>query len=447
MVVTVRRVGSFVFGVLIIAIIVCGQTNSAKAEAVASSFDITEMSDMSGFDPTNITPPEGDTIKIGLIEPFSGPAAAVGEIYSLVLNWVAYDLNQRGGLLVDGKKKKIEIIKGDSQSKPAYAKLVTERLCLEEKVDILWGTAGTPIANAVQIAANKYKKIFMNCQCDDLRDAKHFSRYTFRTGLNTTMFGDAIAYFYSKRPEKKFYIICQDYSYGHRIADAFKAGLKKYKPDAVIVGEAYHPLFQKDFAPYITKIQGSQCDVVFTGDWLPDAGNLIRAARRGGLNVPFANLYADDPLLMKALGSSAEGMVNANDHMITVETKENQEFSRIWNEQWKHWKSPYNTLFYKWPTSVIGGTINQSYWLFDVIKRARSTDAEKIIEVWEGDVYRSFTGIAKMRAVDHQTERKMFVTEFKSPNKWFDFPSYGKAFVVPAAMCAPPIPGGLESRN
>ena len=43
------------------------------------------------------------------------------------------------------------------------------------------------------------------------------------TCLNSIMFGDAMAYFYSKRPEKKFYILCQDYLFGHEMATGFKA--------------------------------------------------------------------------------------------------------------------------------------------------------------------------------------------------------------------------------
>ena len=45
---------------------------------------------------------------------------------------------------------------------------------------------------------------------------------------------------------------------------AVKNSLKKYKPDAEIVGEEYHPLFLKDFAPYLTKIQGSGAEVLIS---------------------------------------------------------------------------------------------------------------------------------------------------------------------------------------
>ena len=59
------------------------------------------------------------------------------------------------------------------------------------------------------------------------------------------------------------------------MAAAFKEGLAKYKPNAQVVGEDYHPLFLKDFAPYITKIQASGAEVIFTGDWAPDGQNLL----------------------------------------------------------------------------------------------------------------------------------------------------------------------------
>jgi len=54
--------------------------------------------------------------------------------------------------------------------------------------------------------------------------------------------GKGLAYYYGqvRKKEKKFYILCQDYLFGHDLADAFKQGLKEYYPTAQIVGEDYH---------------------------------------------------------------------------------------------------------------------------------------------------------------------------------------------------------------
>jgi ABC-type branched-subunit amino acid transport system substrate-binding protein len=261
------------------------------AQAEMPVFDVNKVSDMSNFDPTTFENPTGDVIKIGVVEAFSGPAAFNGQIYWMVNAWLAYDINKRGGIMVDGKKKKIAVIKGDSQAKPAICKKVTEQLCLQDDVDLLFGTAGSHLTLIVQQVAEKYKTVFMNPMSlsDALMDAKNFNRYVFRTTITTKSVGMGMAYFYSKRPENKFYILNQDYSYGHNIGQAFKDALQKHKPQAQVVGEDYHPLFIKDFAPYITKIQASGAEVIFSGDWAPDAQNLLIQARQMGCMLPFAN--------------------------------------------------------------------------------------------------------------------------------------------------------------
>ncbi len=416
--------------------------------AAQAGFDIKKMSDMSDFDPNNPVIPTGDTIKIGLLQVFSGPGAGNGEIYWNVVNWVATDINKRGGILVDGKKKKIQVIKGDHQEKPAIAKKMAEKLLLEDKVNVLWGTSGSHIALIMSQVAAQYKVIYHNplALADDLMGGKNFSRYTFRTMLNTTMFGNAAAYFCSTRPEKKYYILCQDYMFGHDMAEAFKKGLKKYKPDAQIVGEAYHPLFMKDFAPYITKIQGTGADAIYTGDWLPDSGNLLKQARDMGVKLPFVNLFMDEPNSLAGVGPAGTvGLQHVNQFLIDDTTPEKAQWLKVWNDQWKKWKAPYNTQLYKWNSGTIGATMSQTYWLMDVIARAGSVDPEKIIKVWEGDEWNSIVGPLKMRACDHQAIMDHYATDYVYPNKWFDkAASTGKIVTIPAKNVVPPVPADLD---
>jgi len=92
--------------------------------------------------------PTGDTIKIAVVASFSGPAALVGQVYWASAGWAVHDINKRGGIFVDGKKKLVELIKADHASKPDVTKKVVERMVLQEKVHVLWGTDsiwyGTP---------------------------------------------------------------------------------------------------------------------------------------------------------------------------------------------------------------------------------------------------------------------------------------------------------------
>ncbi len=201
----------------------------------------------------------------------------------------------RGGIVVDGKRKKIQMIKADTQSKPAVAKKVCERMVLQEKVDVLWGTNGSHIMKVINQVAKKYKTIAQTTAAlsDELYDHKNFTSYSFMSSFSCDQIGNAAAYYYGKirKKEKKFYILCQDYLFGHSMAQGFKDGLKKYYPEAEIVGEDYHKLFLTDFAPYLTKIKASEAEVIYTGDWIPDAANLLKQSRQMGITLPFANTF------------------------------------------------------------------------------------------------------------------------------------------------------------
>ena len=269
-------------------------------------FDYDRFPDMSDFDPNNPVEPGGDTIKIAIVASFSGPAASVGEIYYACVAWAAHTINKQGGLMVDGKKKMVEVIKADGQSKPDVTKKVTERMILKEKVDFLWGTNGSHLMKVINQVAKRYKKIAIcaSSLSDELYDKQNFTKYSFMTSYSTEQIGRTAAYYYGqvRKKERKFYILCQDYLFGHSMAAGFKKGLQEYYPDAEIVGEDYHRLFLTDFAPYLTKIKSSGAEVIYTGDWIPDAANLLKQARQMGIMLPFVDIFMNEPRFLTEVG-------------------------------------------------------------------------------------------------------------------------------------------------
>ncbi|KPK94744.1 MAG: hypothetical protein AMJ94_01010 [Deltaproteobacteria bacterium SM23_61] len=435
----------------------------AKPNAV---FDVNKMGDMSDFDPNNPVIPTGDTIKIAIVASFSGPAALVGQIYFVSVQWAAHDINKRGGILVDGKKKLVEVIKADHMSKPDQAKKICERMVLQEKVHVLWGTNGSHLMKVINDVAEKYKTI---AQCtaalsDELYDATNFNRYSFMSSFSTDQIGRGHAYYYGqvRKKEKKFYILCQDYLFGHQMADGFKHGLKLYYPDAKIVGEDYHKLFLTDFAPYLTKIKASGAEVIYTGDWIPDAANLLKQARQMGIKLPFAHIFLDEPNFLHEVGvEGTKGLVQLSQFGTenpTFKTPEQIKYYKTWNNLWKtKWQKPFNTRLYEHGTGNIGSYIQQTYWLLSVIERAKSTDPEKIIKVFEGDTYQFVNGkIIQMRPCDHKAIQDLHVWEFVPPEQQkasFNIPPYywfkgtcsaGKIFTLPAEKVLPLMDRKLE---
>ncbi len=396
-----------------------------QAMAANARFDASKMGDMSDFDPNNPVTPTGDTIKIAVVASFSGPAAVVGQIFFISVYWAAYDINKRGGIMVDGKKKLIQVIKADTQSKVPVAKKVAERMVLQEKVNVLWGTNGSHIMKVINQVAKKYKVIAQTSAAlsDELYDATNFTRYSFMSSFSTGQIGRAAAYYYGKirKKEKKFYILCQDYLFGHSMAKGFRTGLKEYYPDAQIVGEDFHKLFLKDFAPYLTKIKASGAEVIYTGDWIPDAANLLVQARQMGIDLPFVNTFLDEPNFLHSVGvEGTKGLVNINQYAVpnpAFKTHDEVKYYMAWNDLWRNkWKAPFNTWLYKHPFGNIGSYIQQTYWLLSVIERAGSTDPEKIIKVWEGDTYQYINGkVLQMRPCDHKAIQDLAAIEYVPP--------------------------------
>ncbi len=392
-----------------------------------AAFNFEKFPDMSDFDPNNPAKLEGDTIKIAVVASHSGPAAAVGEIYYISVLWAAHMVNKQGGLMVDGKKKMVEVLKADTQSKPDVTKKVCERMILQEKVDFLWGTNGSHLQKVINQVAERYKKISVNAASlsDELQEGQNFSKYSFMCTFSTEQIGRGLAYYYGqvRKKEKKFYILCQDYLFGHSMAAGFKKGLKEYYPEAEIVGEDYHKLFLTDFAPYLTKVKASGAEVVYTGDWIPDAANLLKQARQMGIMMPFADIFMDEPRFLHDVGiEGTKGIVNLSQYGNGNPAFRNDGQIKVhmtWQNLWKEkWQAPYNTVLYRHPSGNIGAYIGSTYWLLSVVERAASTDPKKVIKVWEGDTYQLPSGqILEMRACDHKQITPLTVNEFVPPDE------------------------------
>ena len=415
--------------------------SGVRAQSAAAGYDFKDMPDMSDFDPATWTSPTGDTSKVAIVASFSGPAALVGQVYWASAAWAAHDINKRGGIVVDGKKKLIELIKADHASKPDQAKRVVERMVLQEKVNFLWGTDGSNLQKIINETANKYKVIAVNTASlsDDLQDATNFSRYAFQTSMSADQLGRGLAWYYGQMRRKESY------------------------PQAQIVGEDYHKLFLTDYAPYLEKVKASGAEVVFTGDWIPDAANLLKQARQMGVKLPFAHVFMDEPNFLTEVGvEGTKGLVQISQYGTVgdaFKTPEQIRYYKAWNDLWQtKWKTaPFNTPLFQHPAGNIGSYIEQTEWLFSVIARAKSVDPEKIIKVWENDSYRFSNGkVLKMRACDHKAIQELHVFEFVPPGEqkqsfnirpyyWnANYSAAGPIFAVPSKAVLPLMDTNLD---
>ncbi|HUL31564.1 MAG TPA: ABC transporter substrate-binding protein [Thermodesulfobacteriota bacterium] len=362
-------------------------------------------------------------IVIGVLEPLSGPLKDQGERFVLGAKYAVEELNAKGGLM----GKEVSLVVEDTNYKPDVAIRRATKLILEDKADILVGSLGSHICLAIMKVAEKYNKIFVipNSEAASIT-GKDFNPYVFRTTPSTGQRTSAIISYLSKNTKfKKFYILCMDFALGREAGDGFREKVSKI-PGAQLVGEDYHPLMMKDFAPYVSKIIASGAEVVLTTNLGPDLSNLIKTGKSLGWKAITAGGYLFDPVMMQDVQDAALGHLVFNHSLIDLNNPLQRKFVQDFKERYKS-EDPigYSPVF----------GVNDYYygmqWLFDAIKRAGSTDSAKMIKAWEGASYNMPWGKVTMRACDHQ-----IITPYKAgpivrDNEFFSFPFIGKLITIP----------------
>lgn len=416
--------------------------------------------DLSKYDPNNQTfPTKGDTIKFAIWDSFSGPNTWIAEAYYNILGFVAQDINSQGGIKVDGKMKKIQIVKIDTQSSPDPAKRALEKSILQDKILAFSGVAGTHLAKIGQALAKEYKTIFedVSAYSDELSMTPDFNEYHFRTCGTSSTTAKSLAIFYKNRPETKFYILAQDYVWGHESTGVFKKTIMKARPDVKIVGEEFFPLFAKDFAPYLEKVRASGAEVVVTMAWGADNENLIKQSRQLGLKyplnqdlfIPMASPFLDATQPLEAIGGPAgRGLVLCTDFQLDRRLPHAKKLLDTWNSLWKTWKAPYDTRLYQWMNGGWYRNLTGYYWFFQVLEKAGSSDPKKIIAAWEGDTFDAFDWKHYMRPDDHQVIADRPIAEMEFPNTWDqpDNAAPGAPIWIPAKDCMPAFDPKLQGR-
>jgi branched-chain amino acid transport system substrate-binding protein len=297
----------------------------------------------------------------------------------------------------------VEIVPADSELKPDVATRRANDLLYRDKVDILAVGPGSAVAKAVSQVANRNRKLFITYASEAAElTGEDFLDTTFRCCLNTDMHSRMLALYFTRMAKQrltKFYLLNEDYNFGHACADGFKNAFDKLKaPDQSIVGEEYHPLQKvQDFGPYVTKIMASGAEIVITGDWGQDLRLLLQQGKSLGWKVRTGGYYLDDPVVLQAVKEAAVGHITAGVYEVTLDTPENKAYIREWRDHY-----PDAPINYKYPNLSISHTVNAILWVGDVIKRAGTLDIARLIQTWEGAHFSAVWGDVEMRACDHQ---------------------------------------------
>jgi branched-chain amino acid transport system substrate-binding protein len=361
-----------------------------------------------------------ETIKLGVTEPLSGTFKNIGERYLEGVQYAAKVLNQQGGVL----GRQIEVIPIDSELKPDVVTRKSTALILKDQVKYFCGGTGSSVGAAMSTVAEQNNAIMFSYGMDAASlTGQKCSKNFFRPGTNTDMHSYALAAYIAKSKFKKVYCIGQDYSFGYESIKPFIARLKKLNPSIEIAAEVYHPLGEKDYGPYVSRIVASGADLVFTTSWGNDLTFLVKQAKPFGLKAKFAGYYLSDEETVSAIGESEllVGSIASETYMVTIPTEENKRFIEAYYKD----KGIY-------PFWLRGKSYNGTMFWAEALKKAGKDDVSAVIKAWEGLSYKGTAGTMVMRAGDHQAQVPIWIAEIVTQSKFMKLPYVGEPVMIPA---------------
>ena len=243
-----------------------------------------------------------DTIKIGLMGPMTGAWAAEGQEMKQVVDMLAEELNQQGGLL----GKKVEVISEDDAGDPRQSSLAANRLATQGIVAVI-GTYGSSITEASQNIYDEAGIVQVANGSTAIRLSEKGLKNFFRTCPRDDEQGKVAVATIGKSGFKKIAILHDNTSYAKGLAEEAQANLKGMNIPVVFF-DALTP-GERDYNAILTKMKAAGPDFVFFTGYYPEAGLLLRQKKEMGWNVPFMGGDAvNNPDLVKIAGApAAEG--------------------------------------------------------------------------------------------------------------------------------------------
>ena len=207
----------------------------------------------------------GDVIKLGVLFPYTGSAAAVAEDAQKGMEFAISEINDRGGIASMGGKK-IELYYGDTQSNEEAAATEAERLITEVGVSALMGCYQSAVTASVQTVCEKYKvPLAITCSTGDIltEGQKPYSVTIHEQNQDTTKtHAQFIQDMNEKEPGciKTAAILYQNDDWGQSLSDQWKERLADIGIE-IVVDEVFAQDVT-DLTTVVTKLVEKQPDVV-----------------------------------------------------------------------------------------------------------------------------------------------------------------------------------------
>ena len=341
-----------------------------------------------------------EPIRIGLIEPFSGPVAAIGRDTLETAQYFVEKINNSGGVLGG---RMIEVVPLDNAMNAEKTTQMLKKAVDDGIRFISQGVGSNHALNIIKFLGKHNRRnpdksiVFLNHSAVTTAFTNELcSFWHFRFDANVDMKVAAlVSHMGRDQSIKKVYMVNQNYAYGKSFQQAANKFLSERTPQIELVGDELIVPFGKvlDFTPYVAKIKASGADTVLTGNWGPDLVRFVKTAVASGLDTKFYTIYAGVQNSVAGIGKDDGTAIVLKQLTEMHENDDLPDHIRlITNDYLKR----YGKSFY----------FDRGRWVFEMfaaaLEKAGTDDPIAVATALEGMTIQGARGEVMMRPEDHQ---------------------------------------------
>jgi branched-chain amino acid transport system substrate-binding protein len=342
-----------------------------------------------------------DTIKIGEINSYKAQPAFL-DPYKKGWELAVEEVNAAGGVL----GKKIQVVSRDDNGSPGDAVRVAEELVSREGVALIAGTFLSNTGLAVTDFAKQKKVFFLAAEpLTDKITWQNGNRYTFRLRPNTYMQVAMLVPEAAKLKKKRWVVVYPNYEYGQSAAATFKAMLKKLQPDVEFLPDQATPLGRIEAGAVVQALSDAKPDAIFNVLFGADLSKFVREGNTRELfkGREVVSLLTGEPEYIEPLKDEAPvGWIVTGYPYYGIQTDEHKKFFLAYFRKYNEYPKLGSVVGYSTIWSIAEG-----------IKKAKSTDTEKLIAAFSGMPVMTPFGRITYRALDHQSTMGAYLGKTK----------------------------------
>jgi branched-chain amino acid transport system substrate-binding protein len=244
-----------------------------------------------------------ETIKIGVIQPLSGPVAASGNYIRMGAEIARDWVNARGGVL----GKQVQLLIEDNKSDPKEAATAAEKLIVKDKVPVIVGAWGSSMTLAAMPKLEEYGVPMIVETSSAASITKRGNPWVFRLSPPSEMEALGLEKYLKDFGIKKADFLAVNTDWGRGSVGAFGDLLKK---SGATVGTAeFMEQAATDMNAQITKIKADNADTLFLTTAVEQITLVLRQAQEQRLSRKIITTGGSSApsQLIKQAGPAAEG--------------------------------------------------------------------------------------------------------------------------------------------